>query len=602
MATVDTIIKRSLFLIGVIEPGEDPSAEDASTGLDGLNEMLHGWRKEGIDLNHVTATLGDTLRVDDSFSRASASTWPSGSHRNTARTCRNGCRSARSTLSWPSRPIPWSSTTTSRLTGLCAPAISASASGPTTSTRALVKIPFATHAYQARALPFSAQRMVNYFLERDEGGGKNDAACYNAPGTKAFATGLAGALRGSRLMGGIVYIVAGNVLYSVTSGGTATSLGSINTYVGLVGMAVNRATNNELCIVDGTEGWTYDTVNGLRQITDANFSAADTVAFLDGYFIFNKKGTPQFFISNLDNGRVYTATDFAEAEASPDDIVTVFVNGQQLWIFKETIIEVYYNSGDTDFPFERISGAVLERGCAAAFAIAEDDNTLFWLGEDRIVYRANGFTPLRISTHAIEAEMEKMSSVSDAYAFFVTMAGHKFLHLTFPTGQKTFVYDAAMKLWHERESFGARYWRGVGYVDAYDKHLIGDAFQGRMGELDMDTFDEYGGTMQGIVAGPVIHDDRRGIRHKRFELDIESGVGTTTGAEPQMWMDYSDDGGHTWSMRKPFRSMGKIGKYRTRLRWTRLGRSRERIYRVTTADAVKRSILAAHLNPKRAKH
>ncbi len=457
-----------------------------------------------------------------------------------------------------------------------------------------MRIPFASHAYQARALPFAAQRMVNYFLEKNEGGGKNDVVAYNAPGTKAFASGLAGAVRGADLMGGVLYIVAGNVLYSVTSAGVATSLGSINTSVGLVGTAVNRATDNELAIVDGTDGWTYDTSNGLVQITDGDFNAADTVAFLDGYFIFNEAGTARIFISNLDAGQVYTATDFAEAEANDDNVVAVFVNQQQLWIFKKTITEVFYNSGNTDFPFERISGAVLERGLAAAFAVAADDNTLFWLGDDRIVYRAAGFTPQRISTHAIEEALRKMSSVSDAYAFFVTISGHKFLHLTFPTGQKTFVYDAATNLWHERESFGSRYWRGVGYVDVYDKHLIGDAFQGRMGELDLDTFAEYGATMQGIITGPAIHDDRKRVSHHRFEIDIESGVGTTTGGTPNLWMDYSNDGGRTWSARKPFRSMGKIGEYRERLHWDRLGMARERVYRVTVADAVKRSILAAH--------
>ena len=102
--------------------------------------------------------------------------------------------------------------------------------------------------------------------------------------------------------------------------------------------------------------------------------------------------------------------------------------------------------------------------------------------------------------------------------------------------------------------------------------------------------------MQGILTGPVIANDRKRVFHRKFELDIESGVGTTTGGDPQLWMDYSDDGGRTFSARKPFRSLGKIGEYTKRLRWLRLGQSRNRIYQVTVADAVKRTIIGANID------
>jgi hypothetical protein len=459
-----------------------------------------------------------------------------------------------------------------------------------------MQIDFAIQSYTARALPFSAQRCVNYFAESAPlaGKAKTPVVVYNAPGTTAFAEGLSGAVRGSRTMAGVLYVVAGNALYSVSAAGVETLLGAINTFIGSVSMAVNRASPQQLCFVDGVDGWIYDTVGGLQQITDDDFEPADTVTFQDGYFIFNRKGTSEFFISGIDDGLSYSATDFADAEGGPDAVVAVYSNHRELWVFGEETIEIYYNSGNADFPFERIAGAYLERGCAAAFSIADEDNTLFWLGEDLIIYRAQGYTPQRISTHAIEEELRTFSTVSDAYAFFVTLSGHKFYHITFPAGGRTFVYDAATGLWHERESFGAAYWRGTAYASAYGKHIVGDAFVGRMGALDMDTFTEYGVTMQGILTGPPTHEDRKRVFHRSFELDIESGVGTTLGGSPQLWLDYSDDGGRTWSLRKPFRSLGKIGEYRHRLIWRRLGQARERIYRATIADAVKRSVLAAH--------
>lgn len=463
-------------------------------------------------------------------------------------------------------------------------------------------VQFAVHSYKSRSLPFSAQRTINYFAEAAPKDAKSPVVVYNAPGTTAFASGLAGAVRGSYVMNAVLYVVAGNVLYSIDSAGAATSLGTINTFSGLVSMSANRASPQQLCFVDGTDGWTYDTSSGLEEITDGDFAAADTVTFLDGYFIFNEAGTSRFFISALDDGRTYSATDFADSEAQPDEVVSVFADHGELWVFNEKSIEVFYNSGNTDFPFTRITGARIRRGCAAAFSIAADDNTIFWLGDDGIVYRAAGYTPQRVSTHAVEEQIRTFTTWSDAYGFFITISGHKFYVLTFPTGQQTFVLDVSTGLWHERESKDARYWRGIAYVWAYQKHLIGDAFQGRMGELDMDTFTEYGDTMVGTLTGPPVHRDRHRIFHRRFELDIESGVGTTTGGTPQLWLDYSDDGGRTWSLRKPFFSMGKIGEYRQRVRWLRLGQSRSRIYRATVSDAVKRTLIAAHLDLEEGSH
>ena len=460
-------------------------------------------------------------------------------------------------------------------------------------------IVFAIQSYQSRSLSLSAQRMVNYYAEPSPPGAKSPVVVFNAPGTKALgAGGLAGAVRGALMMGGVLFVVAGDVLYSVTSAGVATSLGTINTTIGNVGMAANRASPQELCIVDGIEGWTYDTSNGLVQITDGDFKPAKTVAFIDGYFVFDETGTSRFRISNLNAGQTHTSTDFANAEGSPDEVVAVFNNHRELWVFGQETIEIYFNSGRTSFPFERVPGAYLERGLAAAFSIAEEDNTVYWLGDDGIVYKDVNYRPVRISTHAIEEAIRGFTDWSDAFAFFVTIEGHKFYHLTFPTGRATFVYDAATGLWHERESFGARYYRVSAYVFGYDKHIVGDAFQGRLGELDLDTFAEYGGTMLGIATGSPVYGDGNRIFHHRFEVEIDSGVGDTTGAasDPQMWMDYSGDGGRTWSARKVFQSMGKIGVYRKRLRWLRLGSARDRVYRVSTADPVKRTVIAAHLD------
>ncbi|KKL66623.1 hypothetical protein LCGC14_2143130, partial [marine sediment metagenome] len=246
-----------------------------------------------------------------------------------------------------------------------------------------------------------------------------------------------------------------------------------------VSMSHNDAATPELVIVDGTNGWIYDTTNGLRQITDEDFFSADVVDFQDQYFVFNRAGTGQFFLSNLNAGSVYTATDIATAEGDPDRLVALISNRRELWLFGAETIEIWYNSGNADFPFSRFEGGFLERGCAAAFSIAEDDNSIFWLAEDRIFYRAEGYTPQRISQHGIEEALRKYKVVSDACAFIYTMGGHKFYVCTFAAEDATWVYDITTGLWHERRSDGMGRWRVSVYADAFGKHLVGDFEDGR---------------------------------------------------------------------------------------------------------------------------
>lgn len=476
-----------------------------------------------------------------------------------------------------------------------------------------MEVQWAINSYQARALPLSAQQLVNFYAEAAPKDAKSPVVIYGTPGIKSFADTVGdGPIRGTKKMDGVLYAVSGCTLYSVDSTGTATALGSIAVGASRtppnctdkVSMSHNAASTPQLVIVDGTNGWIYTTTDGLVEITDGDFFPADVVDFQDQYFLFNRAGTGQFFLSNLNDGTVYTATDIATAEGDPDNLLAVISNRREVWLFGAETIEIFWNSGNADFPFVRFEGGFIERGCGAAFSIAEDDNSIFWLGEDRVFYRADGFQPQRISQHGIEEALREYVIISDACAFIYTMAGHKFYVCTFPAEGATWVYDITTKLWHERHSFGMGRWRVSTYVEVYGKHLVGDFEDGKIGELDLDTYQEYGVTMQGQATGPAVDKDRKRIFHRRFELDIEAGTGLTTGqgSDPQVWLDWSDDGGHTWSARKPFRSMGKIGAYMQRLRWLSLGSARQRIYRLTVSDPVKRSIIAAHLDAEAGDH
>ena len=197
----------------------------------------------------------------------------------------------------------------------------------------------------------------------------------------------------------------------------------------------------------------------LAQITAPAFMPATTVVYFDDYFIFSATGTQEFFLSSLGDGTQYNGLDFASAQASPDNVLAIVNYHEQLLIFKQFRIEVWYDAGAANFPFERYDGAYIQRGLAGPYAVTQEDNTVFWLGDDGIFYRLNGYSPQRISQFGCEHAWAQYPQLDDVTAFVVTMEGHKFIFLTFPSGNATWCYDISsgteQPLWHERESWGS---------------------------------------------------------------------------------------------------------------------------------------------------
>ncbi len=72
---------------------------------------------------------------------------------------------------------------------------------------------------------------------------------------------------------------------------------------------------------------------------------------------------------------------------------------------------------------------------------------------------------------------------------------------------------------------------------------------------------------------------------------------TVVGANPQLMLRWSDDGGHTWNGERQV-SMGRIGQYGTRAIFRRLGMTtklRDRVYEISGTDPVKVAIMGAEL-------
>lgn len=455
-----------------------------------------------------------------------------------------------------------------------------------------MQIPFGTRSYVNQSLPISAQRLVNWYAEIQPPDAGTQVALLPCPGLVSFATCGTGPIRGMVYMGSLVYVVSGSELYSLSSAGTATLLGSL-TPSARVSIADN---GTQVFIACGSKGYIYSVAGGLVEITDADFPGADVVDFQDGYFIFNNPGTNQVFSTALYDGTSIDALDFASAEAHPDNLISLISDHRELWLFGAQSTEVWYNAGASAFPFERTT--TIEKGCIAKYSITKLDNSVFWLGTDpeaggHMVYRANGYEPVRISDHAIEAAISRYTTISDAFAWAYVRDGHAFYVLTFPTEKTCWVFDVASQRWHERESYDEDRYRVNAFVAAFNKHLVGDYETGAIYYLDNDVYTDAGNAIVRTTTSPPIRNQDKYSAMSYLEAEFDHGVGLTSGqgSDPMAGLDWSDDGGRTWSNRL-WMPIGKKGEYTRQTIWRRLGTWRgSRVFRITVSDPVKPVLL-----------
>ena len=466
-----------------------------------------------------------------------------------------------------------------------------------------MKIPFIGGSYMLRNVVAEAQRCVNLYAEIDETReGKSVGQLVGTPGLVAVTTGLNGPVRADYSpSSGERIVVAGRKAYRM-AGDAAIEIGSLNTQSGYVDVADDGTT---AVIVDGPFGYFVTLAdNTFAQITSDAFYGSDSVAYIDGYFLFNNPGTGQFYIAT---GTTFDALDFATAEGAPDPVIGLIELQRELWLFGRDSIEVWFNSGDVDFPFQRIGGGYIEHGCASAGSIVRLDNSVFWLGRDTyggaIVWRGAGYTPQRVSTFAIEQEFAGYVT-SDAVAYGYQQDGHPFYVLSFPSEDRTWVYDASSGLWHERA------WRDPSGIlhrhrsncHNYDGsiHRVGDWETGTIYRLDTSEATDNGALITRIRSTPHISNELKRTRMDTLQIDMATGV-SPQGQDCKALLDWSDDGGRTY-VQTLTASIGPVGGYKTRLLWRRLGMSRDRVYRLNITANCTVSLVSAIAVTQRLAH
>lgn len=355
---------------------------------------------------------------------------------------------------------------------------------------------------------------------------------------------------------------------------------------------------------------TYGTIIEVYTIP-LPFEGPVLASYQDGFGLLEGAASQQFYQSNLFDLSLWSALNFSSADAQPDNVVGIAALHEEQFIFKQYNTEVWINAGLPNFSFQRLAGVHIEMGCAAPFSVAKAGESLIWVAQNEqgqgTVQQISGYEPKKISTKAIDTQIQSYPRISDAIAYSYQQDGHLFYVVTFPSANSgagvTWACDLGNGLWHERAAFSngvfSRHWANC-YAAFNGKCVVGDYRNGNLYAFDMTTQTDNGTPKKWVRAWralpqPVFEP----MTFSSLQIDMETGIGVPDGTNPQVTLRWSDDGGHRWSNGRIL-AAGKTGETALRVKAKRLGSTRlnsglDRIFELSSTDAFLVSIIGANL-------
>lgn len=417
-----------------------------------------------------------------------------------------------------------------------------------------------------------AARLVNGFAEEIGPEGRVTFALYCADGLQGFATlsGITTGIRDQIEVDGAIYAVAGTQLWKIQSNGNVTSLGSMSiSATAPVYMGRNRRSTPDIAVV--CDGVMYNYRTSLAQVTDADLLAPLSLTVVDGIFIIGTADN-KWQAGEIDDATAWDPLSFERADASPDPVVRVFNRQNEALIFGEKTCEFWVNAGLADATgFSRTT--VMDLGCLASKSVARLDQTICWVAHDRTVRLLKGYAGERISTPAVERDIEALADKTTITATSWTRDGHSFYEIS--SDDWTWVYDSQHG-WSNRESYGRSNWRISTVTEAFGKVICGDRDSPNLYEMSQQFSDEDGDPLVFSVTLPPVSAYPHLLTLDALHIDVERGVGSGQGnsqdIDPEIMLEWSKDGGATWNGPRALK-IGQQGKRLKRVTTWRLGQS-----------------------------
>lgn len=456
----------------------------------------------------------------------------------------------------------------------------------------LQPLPLAAQSYGLASKPAAGQRLLNMYAERMPEGSRSPFILKPTPGLVPFRSIGSGPIWAMASMPGFLYVVSGTEFFRFKSDGTGlVFLGDIGTSGAAHSIAIG---DRQVVVCNPPRAFVGNhEENDVHEITagSGNFpqGGASAVSYLDGYFAFTAYNGTFFFVSNLLDGENFDSLDYARSERRPDIVQFCASHNGEFWLFGMHSISVWYNAGAADFPFRERAGSVQDRGIASLRTLAALDRSLVFLGNDRVVYRSNGYQLTRISDHAVEERLSRYQDLRAITGCSFVWEGHETYVLRMPGAEiggatqpglgTSFVYDGSTGLWHERSTFQQQSfwpWR----IDRAQRFgvdtMVAGWIDGRVFTMSAGFHTDDGDAIRREVILPPM--TAVGARQfmSRVEIEMDVGSGEAPGG---VLLDWSDDGGRTFTQPRTI-STGATGATRTRVAATRLGSFRQRSLRL----------------------
>ena len=481
---------------------------------------------------------------------------------------------------------------------------------------------FCSGSYTLQSPILDGESLVNGYCEQPESlGASSPIAIMHTPGLKVFCTLPETAVSSDFTVNGRTF-ACGASFYEIYANKSYTKRGTLNgpplspTQIFSCQTHLLILSNGELFIFVLTA---FTDSNGVLHAANS-FVAVDMaqlngpvlqIEFCDGYFFAAIQNSNTFQVSNLEDATTWSGLFISTISYFPDNITSLKVDHREVGFFSGKKTIVYYNSGAGYPPFIPIQGGYLEDGCAAAFATTQIKDTVCWISQNErgagVAKMMSGTVGQRISTLAVEFAWQSYSRIDDAIGYAYQDQGHDFWVVRFPTPSKTWVYDFATSLWHERAFWNAKtgtysQHRSTCHTFNFGKHLVGDPQSGNIYEMSIDIYDYFGNMIRGMRRSPTVSEENEWIYFNSIEFLPEVGLGPIPPLldgdgqprGPQVMLRWSDDGGKIWS-NTYYLDCGQAGEYNKRVRMIKLGRARKRVWELSWTDPIPWSIVDAFL-------
>lgn len=455
---------------------------------------------------------------------------------------------------------------------------------------------FVGPSYQSQSYMADAERCINRFPEKNESEtAPTPWALLQCPGFGLVVAPTQNFGAGMFSESGRTFFVTGFTLYELTAGDVATVRGVIARDANPVTFMTNGAAGHQLGLTSGNQFYVLDLNTNV--FTTPTVLGATMCGFLDGFGIILDAASSTMQVTAFENFNSIDLGNIQQRTDGSDPWKALYVVNRLIYLLGEHTSEVWYDAGTAPFPFASIQEAFMQQGTAATFSGARLGTSLIWLshneqGRGQIV-SATGYTPGRVSTHAIEASIATYGDLSDAVAFSYQENGHTFHVLTFPSAERTWVFDQATGLFHERLYWDTRQAQWLAYRPMFfcsdlTRNLVQDRLTGAIYRMSTSLFTDVDGAAIRRLRQPprLSFDQKRFTTHAiQLVMDVGQGVQSGQGSDPQIMRQTSKDGGQTWG-NEQWASSGAIGAFDTRVRWTQCGQARNRVDRFIDTDPV----------------